>query len=145
MFLPVDVHPTVQSPLGSGSAVVVGKWQHNRSSLAATMFFAAAYSDVLMQPKMADLPIIWAPAAVVTLFAVPLPQPSVSACSSPLGGVWGSAHWQLNLTLGGGGSLTGDCSILSVTAAVLVGGADPKLLVVSGELQIDAVCCCSLH
>ncbi len=102
------------------------------------MFFASSYNDVLMQPIMAGLPMIWAPAAVVTLSAVPLPLPSTAACSSPLGGVWGSPHWQLNLTRGGGGSLTGDCSTLSVTAAVLVGGADAQLLVVSGEVQSTA-------
>jgi hypothetical protein len=153
LFLPVDVAPTAPSPLGSGSAVVVGRWLSSRSSFTASMFFASSHSDVLVQPTMAGLPMIWAPAASVTLSAVPLPQPPAAACSSPMGGVWGSPHWLLNLTRGGGGSLTGDCSALSVTAAVLVGGAGAKLLVVSGKVplatprsvsssvpDVDAVC-----
>ena len=139
VFIAVDVEPAVpRSPLPDGSAFVVGEWRSDRSLLLATLFVATALSDAaaLMQPQMAGLPFIWAPSAVVTLSRLPLPPPSLSACSSPQGGVWGGGHWILNLTQGGGGLLKGDCSSLSVTGAVFVGGASPKLLVVTGESSL---------
>ena len=131
-FIAVELVPTVaSSPLPNGSAVVVGEWRSNRSSLLASLFVASGLDAA--PPQMAGLPFIWAPSAVVTLSGLSLPRPIVSTCASPQGGLWGGDHWILNLTRSGGGSLKGDCSTLSVTGAVLVGGASPKLLVVSGD------------
>jgi hypothetical protein len=131
-FIPVEVAPIATSPLPSGNAVLLGEWRANRSQMIASLSFSAVASDALLQPRMAGLPVILSPSAVVTLSALPQKVP-VESCASLHVGVWGGTHWILNVSSGGSGVITGDCSKLSVTAAVLVGAADPKLLVVAGE------------
>lgn len=134
VFIPLQITPTAASPLPKGIAVLAGRWSPNRTSLTASLFFAADANDVpvLMQSSMAGLPLIWSSSAAVVLSAAALPSLPAAECSSPQPSVWGGVHWQLNLTQGGGGELLGDCCRLSVSAAVLVAAANSRLLVVAG-------------